>query len=310
MLPIWEQLPAEIRGTFYTTQPIPRRIPGMLLLTDTASRFSPKGQFVMVAGYNDLRRIRRSKAILVAHGAGQSYHGDRGPGYEPHPSYAGGRRHDNVTLFICPSATVAMQWQDAYPESDAVIVGCPKMDVFHRMSYLPTGKIAITFNWGSEVCPETASAFDFYRDSLPRLAKAYKVLGTAHPRIIRHLSTPYWKMGITVVPESEAVFTQADLLIADNSSLAWEFMSLDKPVIWLNIPSYRRDVEHGMRFWELAKSGINVERPEDLVTCVKLALQDKPELQNRRRSAISKVYAYMDGKASKRAAEAIMDLHG
>ena len=98
----------------------------------------------------------------------------------------------------------------------------------------------------------------------------------------------------------EDVVRRADLYIADNTSTLFEFAALDRPVIVLNAPWYRRGVEHGLRFWEFADVGVQVDDPESLVDAIGRALEDRDG--SRRRSIVRALYANL-GDATARAAD-------
>jgi glycosyltransferase involved in cell wall biosynthesis len=107
-------------------------------------------------------------------------------------------------------------------------------------------------------------------------------------------------------PDVDRVLSEADLLVVDNSSCAFEMAAIGKPVVLLNLPSYRRDVEHGLRFWS-HPPGIQVDHPSELADAICLALKDPPAHRAIRARAVAEAYAYVDGHASERAATAIME---
>jgi CDP-glycerol glycerophosphotransferase (TagB/SpsB family) len=112
------------------------------------------------------------------------------------------------------------------------------------------------------------------------------------------LDRRYRRAGINVVRDFADVCRQADLYITDNSSSLYEFAATGRPVVVLNAPWYRRDVHHGLRFWD-AIPGPQVDHSRDLVPTVLKALEtDTTDL---RESALAKVYAYRSGAAERAA---------
>lgn len=260
---------------------------------------------VVVASYGDLRAVAngRRPLALCEHGIGQSY----GNG---HPSYCGGvsAERAQVSLFLVPNATAAAANRRVYPRARVVVVGVPRLDGWHGApGHTSAGPpvVAISFHWNCRVAPETQGAFAHFRAALPELARHFRVLGHGHPRILDGLARTYARHGIEVVPDFESVLARAALYVTDNSSTLYEFAATDRPVVVLNAPWYRRQVEHGLRFWRHAGVGLNCDRPQDLARAVELALSDPPELQRRRRAAVDAVVPFRDGRSSERAAVAL-----
>jgi len=264
----------------------------------------------VVSSIGDMHRCPQgSRFVFVEHGAGQSYRGDRGAA--SHPSYSGGNGREDVVLFITPGPGPYARNRMLYPDARHEMVGCPKLDRWHKEPPKPMPSepvVAITFHFESRVAPEARGAWSAYKHGLPWLAERYTLVGHAHPRMLHRVEGYYRQWNIPVFEDLEDVFDNADVFLADNSSAAWEFMSLDRPVVWLNAPWYRRDVEHGLRFWKLADSGVQVDERRYLVRAVEEAIADSPEQKERRRRAIEEVYAFRDGRASERAAAAIIEV--
>jgi len=256
---------------------------------------------VMVAGYKDLVGIGKRPVIFVEHGAGQTY----GMG---HPSYPGGRGRENVALFICPSERVAQANAQRYPKAKTAVVGCPRIDPWLPGTKPGTGVVGVTWHWNALVCPESRSALAHYVASLGELAKHYDLLGHAHPRVARAAAKVYADAGIDYTDDPDVLFRLADVLVCDNSSLGWEFLATDRPVVWANAPWYRREVHHGLRFWD--EVDIQVDEPEQLPDAIAEAVADSPEHQERRRATADRIYAYRDGRSAGRAAAAIIETLG
>ena len=256
---------------------------------------------IVVASARDLRRARRP-AVFVEHGAGQTYRGVR------LAAYPGGDHRERVRLFICPNKRVADANRARYPDARAAVVGCPKLDRWAGV--VPQGQeVAIGFHWPCKVVSETYSAYSHYAAALRDLSDWYgSVVGTWHPRWGDGLREPYKTSGIEPVTSFEEVMQRARVFITDNSSAGWEAMAIGIPVVWLNAPWYRRNVEHGLRFWEFANAGVQVDDPSELVQGVERALADPPQIRERRREAVASIYGEMDGKAAQRAARAIEEM--
>lgn len=254
---------------------------------------------VLVASYGDLKRARqqgRTRIALIEHGYGQSYSID-------HPSYAGGRNRDDVSLFLVPNEHAAQRNRDANPMAAVEIVGCPKLDS------LPTRQatdnpltIAISFHFDAHsVAPEATGTLRYYRSALTLLAQNYHTLGHGHPRALRAIERHYRRPAIEVVADFADVCRRADLYICDNSSTLYEFAHTGRPVVVLNGPQYRRNVSHGLRFWDAATVGVQVDHPQHLLPAIATALEDASQQRQAREAALARVYAHRSGGAQRAA---------
>jgi CDP-Glycerol:Poly(glycerophosphate) glycerophosphotransferase len=303
--PIWDALPESARGGFYASRSGHPWGPPLRRSHVVSDRPT------LVAGLVDAARLPRRPLIYVEHGAGQTYRGD--PKSATHASYSGGvdGAYANVRLFVCPSETVARRWRSAYPAARVAVVGCPYLDPWHsgRRGAPEDGLVVIAWHWDCRVVPEARSAFSHY---LPRLrvivaglrAAGYDVAGHAHPRAHGPVRAVYDDLDVPYIADLAAVYDRASVLVADNSSILYEFASLNRPVVALNAPWYRRDVTHGMRFWDLIP-GIDVDEPDDVVDAVIEAVTDRPSVAASRRRVTAAVYHRADGRAAARAAAAV-----
>jgi hypothetical protein len=265
-------------------RPIWNLIPDEYKLTGEWGRFDR----LLIAGAPDIRHGH--PYIYVEHGSGQSFVGLSSNGY------SGGSGHDACELFICPSQAVADRWTARYPSTPTAVVGCPRLDRWHT-GYEPPGKtVALAFHWDCKIIPETRSAFPHYQNRLDLLVQSYRaqgwsVVGTCHPRYRSTVRPVYEKLGVPWVDEA---LDTASVLVADATSLCSEFLSCGRPVVCLAAPWYRRDVHHGLWFWDLDATYVN--EPEEAAD-IKLS-----ELQRPTRHP----YAFADGQAAERAATAIV----
>jgi hypothetical protein len=263
---------------------------------------------VVVASLRDARSVRQNPVVYVEHGAGQHYG-------EAVPGFPGGPNLDQVVLFICPSERVGDLWRARYPDVRVAVVGCPALDCHLDGTYPAVERAArrnvyVTCHWdaGGEVeIPEVRPALPYYEDALPALRDAlqrsgFRLCGHAHPKHSGPSRRLWARLGVPYEPDPDVVLAAAALLIADNTSLMYEAAALDVPVLALNAPWYRRDVQHGLRFWTHVP-GLQCNEPEDLERLVAQALRDPiPRL---RAEAASYVYAHRDGTSAQRAADAI-----
>lgn len=314
LLPVWEKIPPDQRGAFY-----------ILTHLDPADQFKEKEKVsplkihqsvqALIQDLNQSRQLLVTSSffdpflqqvirpmVFLAHGGGQTYQG------QPLHLYT----RKNYVLDIVPNNHMAEVFNKRYPASKKHIVGCPKLDKWHtsfQKKNNPKPVIALSFHFDRTALPETRTAWPHFKPALKELAaqKQWRILGHGHPRIINTLIPFYEKLGIEIVRDFDQVLQTADLYICDHMSTLYEFASTGRPVVVLNAPWYRRDIEHGLRFWEHADVGINCDRPENLIQAIEKALIDPPARKAKREKAVQGVYAHVDGKASERAARAIID---
>lgn len=260
---------------------------------------------ILVCSWGDMTTVRRlgyQHIALAQHGAGQSYRASKRPNY---PSYPGGTGNEGVSLFLAPNKDCADRWRQAYPRARVETVGCPKLDTLPKRLPGPEPVVAVSFHWNFGMCPETMSVLPEYQSALVPLAKQYKVIGHGHPRR-RDLANVYRRTGIEHVPSFADILRRADVYAFDNSSSGFEFAATGRPVVVLNGRSFRRDAHHGLRFWEAAGVGVNVNRPGDLLDGVVRALADGSSDAAERERALDIVYQPRSGGA-RLMADAVID---
>lgn len=261
---------------------------------------------IVVSSYGDLREARNTgrPIVLMEHGAGQSYSGRQN-------SYAGGQDRSGVALLLTPNRMAAERNHRAHPGIPNAVIGCPKLDQWHlqppRERSSPP-RVCVSFHWDATFITEARSGFQHFRSALPILqrAKEYELVCHAHPRIRERMERTCAEFGIRFIPNFADVVRECDLFAIDNSSTLFEFASLDRPVVVMNPPWYRKGANHGLRFWDCADVGVQCDHPDKLHGAILLALSDDVEQQQRRHAIIDRVYAVHDGTASAKAAEAII----
>lgn len=306
LLPIWFALPSEERGTFYAVDKAAVGVQAAVGEHFQGTYPRLKGPLVVVASYNDFQIAKRAgrEVVLLNHGSGQRYGGR----LKGHPAYAGGNGRGDVALFLEPGPYAANLTREK--GGNVVEVGVPKMDVWHQFPAEPSKPVvAVSWHWHCvSGVPETDWAWPEYKDAVAELATEVKVLGHAHPRAWSRLEKWYLEVGIEPVQSFGEVLQRASVFCVDNSSAGYEFSSTGRPVVWMNSKYYRRDVEQGLRFWSLIP-GRQVNYPQEFVLAVHAAnIAYRSKVPDDYSPVMEQVYAYTDGQAAKRAAQAILEL--
>lgn len=312
LAPIWEQLEPAERAWFATGSQAAWRRGAELGLDIELDRKTKRRRIghVVVAAYNDLRAHGRHRCVFVEHGAGQTYP----VGEAAHSHYSGGRGRQNVDLFINPNPVVAHANAVAYPGAVSVAVGSPRLDRWAGVEPPRTDNgrptLAVSFHFNASLtAPEARWAYPHFASAVATLQAdtGWRVLGHGHPRVLGQLAQFYDQNGIEVVANFDEVCERAHVYICDNSSTIFEFAALDRPVVLLNAPWYRRDARHGLRFWDYADIGFQVDHPADLAEACRAAWEDPPDIRRRRRNVSRVLFGDLDGKAAARAAQAMRE---
>lgn len=321
LAPVWFEL-GEHAGTFWCQ---PRVAPHLRALGIAARPGRPKGprRLVCVAGGSDAYLMRAFPVALVEHGAGQAYD-------VPDLGWSGGPGRDSVVLFLTPNEVAAQRNRDAYPEATHVVVGSPRVEALRSAARRPgdgeataeqptrerqpSGPVvvALAFHWmGSGRVPEAGWALPHYEAQLPEIVAQLRgagceVIGHGHPRARQHFRRLWRSVGVEFVERFDDVVSRATVYVCDNSSTIFEWAALDRPVVVLNAPWYRRGVEMWPRFWTCADVGVQVSEPSEVVGAVTFAAMDPAPVAKRRRECVAEVYGRLDGRAARRSADALL----
>lgn len=275
--------------------------------------------YVMCSSIIDAQRVREyeplKKLILCEHGCGQTYeHGSS--------SYAGGLDRGWLSLCLVPGERPWAKQLQKYPEIPCAKTGCPKLDSFKdyvkpdKILQMSNMVVGVSTHYDLGICPEASSAFVYFWNQVEALVKANPktwFVGHTHPRV-NGLPWEKWTELKTVCPnvkvthDFDDIMQEADLYIIDQSSTAFEFAALDKPVILLNSPHFRREINHGMRFWEFANIGVQCEYADNLQEKMIEALMGEytNAYTERRREVTKLIYSVPLGQASKATAEVLV----
>lgn len=330
LAPIWDALPDHARGTFFI--PIDGAYKGMMdyackILQHQLYLFgyeeNPTSNIslqthslnpILVAAYGDMLYIRNTspskRILMMEHGTGHTF------GTVAYPNGPGKR--DHVSLFLSPNQYTVDKIHTVR-STPCEIIGTPKLDKIvaevnpshqlRRYCARENPTIAIGFHWGTHKNrpPESGSAFEHYKDYIPALKDYYKLLAYGHPLYEAEYKPFYESNGIEYTSDFFEVMRRADVCVNDLSSALYEFLVTGKPVIVLNAPWFRREIHHGIRFWDYSNVGINVEDPFELVPAINDTLYMYGHVRYAARTtAIKDLFPYL-GYAARRAAEVIVE---
>lgn len=311
LAPVYRALPEERRGAFT----VPAELVGYARQEIRDGKIepyngeSPRGNDpILVASYGDIARAARRprKIVHMEHGTGHAF------GTAPYPNGTKGKR-DLVDLFLAPNEYTARLIRSVR-STRVEVIGTPKLDHIDRgedvCRSLSRPTIAIAFHWGDRNShpPETGSAFEHYKAILPQLAARFRLFGHGHPLARDFYRKEFESMGIDWLDDFRDVCRLADIYINDLSSTLYEFLVTGKPVIVLNAPWFRRDVQWGLRFWDYSDIGINVNEPDELEPAIERTWGEYGQIcLPERQRAVADLYPYL-GHAAQAAVQILTTL--
>ena len=207
LAPIWNALTPDQRGVLYLTEPC---IPlGQALFKEVhIIEYHDEGEAghnpILAAAYGDAVRAADfdpdRPVILMEHGVGLTF---------GKAAYADGLgQREKIDLFPVPNQHTQDKTHPDLRSRPHPIVGFPKLDPWagefgkaHPMPHRPT--IGIAFHHGDKNSRpgEVGSAWEHYIDTLPELAKRYKLILHAHPMAAAALRATYQTMVIAGAAE-------------------------------------------------------------------------------------------------------------
>jgi len=311
MAPIYHEL-GDLAGEFFVSPPMAEYVwqngikPSVLKprMMGNDLDVAPIGTNpLLTASVGDLQmayaaQINR-KFVLMEHGPGITF--------PVNSSYAGnfGYRR-KASLFLAPNDLVYKKTYASMPEAHQLVIGTPMLDPwygkFKEEKVLPIKPtVAIAFHWdGSKVSPEAGNTFRHYQSIIPKLAACpdFKLIAHGHPRNLKEYLGYYESLGIEVVSDFREVMNRANLLINDCSSIAYMFLVTGWPVILLNAPWFRKNVNFGLRFWDYTDVGEQVEHPDELFNAISRAFSNLEERRNERELAIESLFPHLGYSAA------------
>lgn len=295
MSPIWRVLPDSYKGGFYVSNTLYSKVKDRDIPVICSQ---PKGELTLVASYGDYCSIG-GNIVYMEHGIGHSYS-------NKHPSYAGGAGKDRVVLFMNQHHITDKKNRLAYPKVINKIIGTPKMDSV-TPRHIKNRVVCMSFHWNCQVCPETGSAFEYFKEMIPRMIKHnnFTLIMHGHPRPGNNWEYKLKKYGVKFYSDFKDILEIADIYVNDNSSTMYEFAAAGRPVIVLNSPHYREKVHHGIRFWDYIL-GEQVDIPIKLIDVIERTFEKPHEWDERRNRIVEELYPYR-GESAQRASSVIIE---
>lgn len=222
----------------------------------------------LAAAPRDLRSVYRwskAPAAFMDHGTGLQWYGQ-----------AGRAAIGRAALIMAPNEFMAERYRDAFPKSEIVVIGTPKMDelaTIGKHGGPPT--LAVSFHWtGMRLSPAPMMRFEAELFDLAA-SDEIQLLGHAHPRIWPEARRWYLERGIEPVETFAEVVARADVYACDHSSTIYEWAALGRPAILLDVGETGVLRSTGLRYTTFADVGWHVT-PGDLADVFAIALEFGP----------------------------------
>jgi len=226
------------------------------------------------------RRTPPKRLILVEHGAGQQYaHPTRGT-----IDASFGTPDPNVTLFLAPSQRVADQMRHAVPRAVRVVVGSPAVERLRtaRLDRMMAASVAgVAWPWTHvwtchwqmhSPMNESFTSWPWSLDVLKRMDPDVRV-AHGHPRI-QHRIVPNVPTGCRTETQWDVAAVDAAVLVADNTSVMWEALTVGIPVVAMTPPGWLDGAPHGFpRFGPDRVRLPTIHNPDDTAVRVAEAIE-------------------------------------
>ena len=197
------------------------------------------------------------------------------------------------------------------------LVNCTDYDIkkFKEKYHIPEGKkivlFAPTFNPELSALPCVGERIEeILDDNLMLLVKLHGMTDKTWVSQYQHLAAQAKNIALIEDTDGAAALVCSDVLISDVSSVAAEYMLLDKPVVFYNNPRQKEycqyrpsDIEYVIR-----DAGIQVGTVEELKLAVQVSLAQPQRYSDKRRAYAARLSLPLDGRCAERAGEAIMDI--
>ncbi len=147
--------------------------------------------------------------------------------------------------------------------------------------------------------PKYTSAFDLL-DEVKTLRDKYNWIIKFHPLMDKNIVEKYKlleSVRLQVIDELNIlpVMAASDVMVTDTSSVAYEYLSFNRPLITYNALARK-------------EKGINIQKPKELYDAIEKSLQYPMEHVEKRKKYLNEIHPYTDGVSSNRILDAINDI--
>lgn len=178
--------------------------------------------------------------------------------------------------------------ETGWPKIDWIL-NYPRRELRSRLD-LPEGKQVILFaptlsrkmESASDLLPVISNSF---REDRLWIVKFHELMSRDIKAMAGEFDSAQFR--VVDVPDITPYLHAADIMVSDTSSVVYEFMALDKPVI-----TYRTAAR--------PDKGIDISSPEELEPAIVRALRHPEEHRDNRRRHLEEVNPYLDGGTSER----------
>ena len=191
-------------------------------------------------------------------------------------------QRENCADLICVPGTIHKERLEGHVYKPIVVTGMPKLDkcfnkslnyhdLMHKFKLDPEHKtvlLAPTFNAEFSIIPylQNADVSKIFPNFVNLIVKLHGVSDPSIKRQFEGLKAINHNVYIADSYDTDELFFVADLLISDVSSVIYEYLSLDKPILLFDSPKQREYINfnEGDLEWEFRNVGIRFSDVERL----------------------------------------------
>ena len=292
------------------------------------SRYYFYGRFCSDTAIKKICDINKTILVGLRHGISNKY-------IPPEKEYS-------IADYICGSNWDKHEFDASVvaPKKGFLITGNPWVDGVFRVPKKELNKKSPTILFAPTYNPEVSAAVFFKGNLVPLIREVYPrskiiikphpaIIDNDHPYVITHqkifqklvadweYSTNKFK-GVRFIKNSKAVisdyFSEADILISDGSSLIFEFMALNRPIL---LYTSDKKIEIWNQIYDtnaLANSkrnvGVEFRNKEEFLEALKDAFKLHEEIHSKYQLKYTQeiLGEFMDGLSYKRVAESVKDI--